>query len=132
MIRSGNPQGIIAAHAFMPDQNILQSVVQRMTHVKLTGNIRRGNHNGIMRFGSVFVGGKISRIAPCRINAFFKFRRCISLWQLFFHLFLSLHSKFAIDTIKKRPDYRSGRNMRGTTCIRRKARSIGNKHFPFP
>ena len=47
MVRTHNPQRILAAHAFIPDHDILKCVVQRVADMKATRHIRWRVHNRI-------------------------------------------------------------------------------------
>ena len=53
MVRSRYPAGVLPMHAGIPDQNIIQRIVQHMAHVQDSRHIGRRNHDRI-RF--LFVG----------------------------------------------------------------------------
>ena len=47
MIRSRHPEHIIAAQTPVTAENILQCIIQGVAHMQDTGNIRRGDYDGI-------------------------------------------------------------------------------------
>ena len=47
MVRSRQPERVIALHPFVTDENILQGIVQSVSHVQLSRNVGRRNHDGI-------------------------------------------------------------------------------------
>jgi predicted methyltransferase MtxX (methanogen marker protein 4) len=56
-----------------------------VTHVELTGDVRRGNNDGVMFLGVVDGGSEEFLLAPVGIDASFKFGRRISLGEFFSH-----------------------------------------------
>ena len=46
VIGAGLPQSVIALHALPADQDILHCIVECMTHMELSGNVRRRDHDG--------------------------------------------------------------------------------------
>ena len=82
MVCPGLPKGVKAAHPVPAHQDILQSIVEGMTHMQNARNIGRGNHDAIAR-GSGFgigPGCKTARRLPGFIKTIFSFR-CVE----FFH-----------------------------------------------
>ena len=63
------PQGAVAFHPLVPDENILQSLVEGMSHVELAGDVWRGHNDG-ERF-LVFVYFRVERpgILPHLVDA---------------------------------------------------------------
>ncbi len=47
MVRSGDPAGILAMHAGVADQDIVQGVVQDVSHMEDTRHVGRRDHDGI-------------------------------------------------------------------------------------
>src|SRR5208282_6803391 len=45
VVSTGHPQHIVSGHPFPPGKYVLQGSVERMSHVKGTGNIRRRDNN---------------------------------------------------------------------------------------
>ena len=91
VVGAGHPQSLIALHTTPADEDILQGVVQSVTHVQLTGDVGRGHHDGVglllvavLIFG-VSGGVEIVAINPELIDALFHFLRLINLCQFFCH-----------------------------------------------
>ena len=64
MICTRQPQSAIALHAAPTDQNILQRLVESMTHMQLTGNVRRRDHDRVRLFLRIRLGVKIISLCP--------------------------------------------------------------------
>ena len=64
MVIAGHPQGIVTHHAVPTNQNILQGVVQSVTHMQLTGDIRRGNYDAECFFTFLYFCMKITIVFP--------------------------------------------------------------------
>ena len=47
MVGTGEPKRILTLHTAPPDENILNRLVKRVTHMKNTRHVRRRNYNGI-------------------------------------------------------------------------------------
>ena len=82
VIRARLPECLIALHPFVTGQNILHGIVQRMTHVQLTGDVRRRHHNRkrFLAFSSsaLCVSMKVLVVQPFLIQLFFNGGRIIS------------------------------------------------------
>ena len=91
VVGAGHPQSLIALHTTPADEDILQGVVQSVTHVQLTGDVGRGHHHGIGLFLiAVFIlgvsrGVEIVAIDPELIDALFHLLRLIHFCQFFCH-----------------------------------------------
>ena len=48
VVGAGKPKGAISAHALIAGKDVLQGVIQCVTHMELTRNVRRGHNYGIM------------------------------------------------------------------------------------
>ncbi len=72
MIAARHPQGVISLHAPPADQNILQSIIHCMSHMQLSSNIRRRNHNAVRLLVWLCLRMKQSVLLPIRIPFFFK------------------------------------------------------------
>ena len=59
MVRSRLPQSLIALHSLITDQDILHGVIQRMAHMKLSGNVWRRHHDGKWFLVRVWLSMKI-------------------------------------------------------------------------
>ena len=79
MIASRQPQSAVALQTFKPRQNILQSLIQRMPHVKLTCDIRRRHHDGERLFIGIHFRVECTVRLPHLINAILKILRIVSL-----------------------------------------------------
>ena len=64
MIGSRLPQRVVALHSFITDQNVLHGVVKRMSHVKLSRDIRRRHYDRKRLFAAVNRCVKISVVLP--------------------------------------------------------------------
>ena len=53
MVGSRHPQGALSAHAPVPDEDVLQGIVQGVAHVQDTGDVGRwhDNREGLLRIG---------------------------------------------------------------------------------
>ena len=71
VIGTRHPQDVVAAQSPVAAQNILQSIIQSVTHMEHTGNIRRRYHNGIACFFTFLLGRKQPLTFPEIIPAFF-------------------------------------------------------------
>ena len=85
VVRARHPQCRVALHALSTDQNILQSLVKRMTHVQLSGNIWGRNNNGKRLFLLVYLRIEISVLFPLLIQSFLCETGIIRLWQFVCH-----------------------------------------------
>ena len=47
MVGSGKPKGVVALHAVVADNDVLQSVVKAVAHVQNARYVGRRNHDGI-------------------------------------------------------------------------------------
>ena len=88
MVGTRLPQCLIALHSLVTDQDILHGVIQRMSHMKLSGNIWRRHHNRerllAVSASALCIGVEIFAVQPFLIQAIFNIRRIICLFQ-FFH-----------------------------------------------
>ena len=85
MIRARQPQCAIALHTAPAGQDILQGIVEGVSHMQLTGNVRRGHHNGVGGF--VFINDSVKIIAalPKGIGAILYLTGVIGFRQFFCH-----------------------------------------------
>ena len=87
MVRTGLPKGIVALHSLETDQNILHGVVQGMSHMELSRNIWRGDHDRKGFLGVVHFCMKILRCKPLLIESVFYALGVIGLCKFFAHSF---------------------------------------------
>ena len=85
MIRSGKPQSVIALHSSVTDKNILKCVVQCMTHVKLTGDVRRRYNYSIRLLIRVALCVKVLSVEPEFINSVLNVFRIVLFSKIFCH-----------------------------------------------
>ena len=52
VVRARHPAGVLAVHAGVPDQDVVQGVVEHMAHMEDARHVGRRNHDGI---GFLFV-----------------------------------------------------------------------------
>ena len=88
MVGTRLPQCLIALHSLVTDQDILHGVIQRMSHMKLSGNIWRRHHNRerllAVSASALCIGVEIFAVQPFLIQAIFNICRIICFFQ-FFH-----------------------------------------------
>ena len=77
VIHAGLPENLFAEHTVITDQDILQRVVQRVSHMQNAGNVRRRNDNGKGLLVLAHVGLEIAAVFPVGINLFFKVFRVV-------------------------------------------------------
>ena len=64
VVSPGLPEGIATAQARIPDQDVLQRVVERVPHVQAAGDVRRRNNDGERRRQRTAAGGERARGLP--------------------------------------------------------------------
>ena len=84
VVGAGHPQGGIALHALVADQNILPGLVHGMAHVQLAGHVRRRHHDGVGLFALIRLGVEVAAIQPEGINVVLHAGGIIQFFQ-FFH-----------------------------------------------
>ena len=129
MVCSRNPQSIVSLHSLITNQNILQCIVHRMSHMQLSGNIRRRHHDRKRFFAAIYLCMKIFLLAPSLIKLWFDLFRIVRFFKLFAHVFyltfpsfLIFHSFFILSNIKK-----PSTNCKGRIKIRHSP--FGALHF---
>ena len=88
VIRPRNPEGIVSFHSFVSDQDILQCVVQRVPHVKLSRNIRRRHYRSKGFSAPVHLCVEIFVLTPFLIQLFFNLFRIVCFCQFSAHTLL--------------------------------------------
>ena len=104
MVIAGHPQSVVAHHAVPANQDILQSVIQRMAHMQLTGDVRWGDNNteGVLAF--FYLSMKITMLFPEFIPFLLYGSRVINLGNIMFFA----HINFLLK-LKKPCPLRTGR-----------------------
>ena len=108
MIRSGEPQRVVALHSAEADKDILERVVERMTHMELTRYIRGRNNNRIRFFSLVDFGVKIFSVKPGFIDSVLDFFRIVLFCEFFSHKSYLLYEILKLNKIKNRPEKPQG------------------------
>ena len=115
VIGSRLPQCIISLHSLEADKNVLHGVVKRMSHVQLSCDIWRRDHNGKRFFGVIHFRVKVLLLQPFFIQSVLNPLGIVGLCQ-----FLA-HSYLLIVCVKQKPSagFRQQRAyIRGTTFVR--------------
>ena len=87
MIRSRLPERIVALHSFKTDQDILHGIVQGMSHMELSRDIRRGHHDGEGLFAPIHLSMEIFLFHPLLIQSVLNTVRIIGFCQFFVHTY---------------------------------------------
>ena len=69
VVGTRQPERLIALHAAEADQDVLQRLVQRVAHVKLAGDVRGRDHDGVRFFIGIWLGVKIAAVQPKLVGA---------------------------------------------------------------
>ena len=88
MIRARLPESVISLHPFETDQDILHGVIQRVSHMQLPRDIRRGDHDGKRFPGIIHLRVKIFPFQPSLIDFVLDPMRIVGFRHLSAHLFL--------------------------------------------
>ena len=83
VVGSRLPQCIITLHSLITDQNILHGVVERMSHMKLSGNIWRRHHDGKRFLTAVHFRMEIAVVLPFFVKSSLDPLRIICLGKFF-------------------------------------------------
>ncbi len=133
MVGAWLPQGLIALHAVIADQDVLQRVVERMPHVQAAGHVRRRNDDGIrLTVGALapratgLCGSERAALLPFLVSAGFHLFGMVGLFQ-FGHgrrsLRFGLNSGFEFWFRYEKP--------RGTNAPRGNRRNLTPTHSDF-
>lgn len=85
VIRSWKPEGIIAAHSLPADEEILNRVIQGVTHVQEASDIGRRQNDRVGRLCRFVVGLEVPRAFPVFVDAGFNVSGIVSVIHLFAH-----------------------------------------------
>ena len=66
MVGPRHPKRLVSFHAFIPDNNVLKGVVERMAHVQNAGHIRRRDDDGVRILAGIRPGMKEVFLLPMR------------------------------------------------------------------
>ena len=88
------PQRLVALHSLVTGQDVLHGVIQCMTHMQLSGNVRRWHNDGkgllALSLSALSICVEVLVIQPFLIQLFLNGRRIVILFQFFHDHFLSL------------------------------------------
>ena len=119
VVGSGNPKGVKALHSLITNENVLQGLVKRVTHVQLTRYVGGRNNYGEMLRIVGNVGSKVSLFAPFLINSVLKLRRRVCFGQFVVLIHLSrppeIYIHLFFDKRKSLPVHHQDVEARGTT-----------------
>ena len=85
VIGSGKPKGFVALHTLHTDNNVLNGFIHGVTHMKLAGDVWRGNDYGERLFIRVYLCVEVTAVKPKLINAAFHLRRVVGFIEFFAH-----------------------------------------------
>ena len=85
MVGSRLPQCFISLHSLETDQDILHGLIECMSHVELSGYVRRRHNDCKWFFIWIYLCMEVSVIHPFLIKTFFQPFRVISLCKFFAH-----------------------------------------------
>ena len=88
MVGTRLPQCLIALHSLVTDQDILHSVIQRMSHMKLAGYVRRRHYDCKWFLIWIYFCVEVSVVHPFLIKAVFQTLWVICFCKFFAHNFL--------------------------------------------
>ena len=91
MVGTGHPECGIALHALGTDQDILKGLIECMTHMQLTGNVRGRDDDGKGLLVLVYLCVEESGIVPELIQLVFYGRGIVCLGKFVRHLDLSFY-----------------------------------------
>jgi hypothetical protein len=69
VVGAGDPQGVVAVHALVADENVLQRVVEGVPPVERAGDVGRGHDDGVGRLGRGGIGAEESALFPFAVPA---------------------------------------------------------------
>ena len=110
VVGAGEPQGGVARHTLISDQNILEGIVQSVAHVELTRDVGRRNDNGVGLLVRVTVGLEIALVHPVLIDPVLKFGRsiCLGKFGVGIHSIDSFHCIGALPQAPLKPFLQKG------------------------
>ena len=100
MIRTGQPQGLVALHTLKADQNILQRGVHGMAHVQLACHIGRRHDNGEGLLIGIHFCLKAVVIHPHFVDSRFHIARIVHFRQFFTHMIYSFFRNLAKQKVR--------------------------------
>ena len=83
VVRAGQPQGVVALHALIADQDVLQRAVHGVSHVQLAGDVGGRHNDGEGLFVPSPVGAEPAAVHPEIVDASFHLCGVVDLGKLF-------------------------------------------------
>ena len=97
MVGSGEPQRRIALHALRADQYVLQCFVKGVTHVELSGNVRRRDNDSVGLLFGITLRVEVALLLPVLVDALLEVLRGVGFCEFFLHLLCP----FLVQTAKR-------------------------------
>ena len=85
MVCTRLPEYVITFHSLITGENVLHGVIQCMSHMKLSCDIRRRHHDGEGFLLRIYFCMEVSLFFPIRVDAIFNLGRIIGLCKFFCH-----------------------------------------------
>ena len=79
MVHPRHPEGVVALHPLVPNDDVLQHIVECMTHVQHSRDVRRGNDDGKRVFRRWVRRMEIVMVEPVPVPLFLRFTGLIRL-----------------------------------------------------
>ena len=118
MVGSRNPQRIVALHSLVTDQDILQGIVQCVSHVQLSCDIGRRHDNRERFFTPIHLCMEILFLQPLSVNTILHCFGIVGLCQLFHSVPPSFFFRFLNQSKKiSALSYPERALVRGTTLL---------------
>ncbi len=86
MVSARLPERIVPLHPLIADQDVLHSIIQRMSHMQLSRDIWRRDDDGKRLLRLIYLGMEIFLVHPFLIQPVFQPLRIVGLCQFFTHV----------------------------------------------
>ena len=88
VVRAWLPQGLVSLHPLITDQDVLHGIVQGVSHMELSCDIRRGHHDCERLFAAVHLSVEILPFQPLLVQTVLYVCRIIGFLQFLHNFFL--------------------------------------------
>src|SRR6185369_10049221 len=95
VVGTGHPENIVTLHPLPATEDILESVIQRVTHVKGTGDVRGGDDNAVRFFLRGCCSSEIAFAFPLGVPSQLDIMGLITLGKLYGHISILLDFPFS-------------------------------------
>src|SRR6185369_4640907 len=85
VVGTGHPENVVTLHPLPATEDILKSIIQRVTHVKGTGDVRGGDDNAVRFFLRGCRSSEIAFAFPLGVPPLFHIMGLITLGKLYRH-----------------------------------------------